>query len=94
MFSIFKAARFGQCFQSVEDMGPVAGAEDSSQEGQVTPLSSHQWGMTLRVLRLLNTLRSSQVGLPLTYIEFIKDLGFPGIIDKYTPYRFRLSTAL
>lgn len=60
--------------------------EDGDGEERAERLSPDSWLFSLRLLRLLNTLRSAVAGLPLSHEQLVNDLRLPRLIDKCVDY--------
>ena len=68
------------------DEGGGGNAGDEGADGgahEEEPLAPDSWLFSLRLLRLLNTLRSSVAGLPLSHEQLVSDLRLPRLLDKY-----------
>ena len=89
---MWQAARFGMAFESTAELcGEAAegggganggGVEGGAHEEEEEPLAPDSWLFSLRLLRLLNTLRSSVAGLPLSHEQLVSDLRLPRLVDK------------
>ena len=87
-----QAARFGMAFESTAELcgeadegGGGGNAGDEGADGDAhkeEPLAPDSWLFSLRLLRLLNTLRSSVAGLPLSHEQLVSDLRLPRLLDK------------